>query len=394
MVGTATQLAVAGTTASTTATTGSLRTAGGLGVAGAGWFGGDIFCDNAGGPTLQNELASTTNPTLIPNRADETTGIGWATAQLVGIVSGAAVVTLAAATVTFAQKIVQDDTTASTTTTSGSIQTDGGLGVVGAAFIGGLVTANGDVGFRYNGTLVPDQTYTDYALAMGTEATEIEVTFATATNQNLDLIQMNVNAVATVTDEGPSASSQMNLMHTLITHDTDDMDNLRLKCADFTVNVAKDAKDAYAYQGEIDITDAAIGGEAGVGGFVLHCPSGTVTGVMKGVIIAMQGASLPSTTSFGLYIQSNVSATLTEAIHIGAENGTTITSGMVFECGASGNITAAIQTKGANANITNFLQVHSLTGCFNTTASIGSQRGRILVNWGGTQRCIPVYDLS
>ena len=108
----------------------------------------------------------------------------------------------------------------------------------------------------------------------------------------------------------------------------------------------------------------------------------------------MQGASLPSTTSFGLYVQANVSATLTEAIHISSENGTTITSGIVFECGASGNITACMQTKGANANITNFLDVHSLTGAFDTTASIGSQTGRILVNWGGNQKAIPVYDLS
>jgi hypothetical protein len=40
--------------------------------------GGDIFATDAAGYTLQNEAATTTNPTLIPNRAEEDTGIGWA----------------------------------------------------------------------------------------------------------------------------------------------------------------------------------------------------------------------------------------------------------------------------------------------------------------------------
>jgi hypothetical protein len=49
---------------------------------------GDIECTNAAGPTLQNEAASITNPTLIPNRADETTGIGWNTAEIHLVISG------------------------------------------------------------------------------------------------------------------------------------------------------------------------------------------------------------------------------------------------------------------------------------------------------------------
>ena len=49
---------------------------------------GDIETTNAAGPTLQNEAVTVTNPTLIPNRADETTGIGWHTAEIHIVISG------------------------------------------------------------------------------------------------------------------------------------------------------------------------------------------------------------------------------------------------------------------------------------------------------------------
>jgi len=35
-----------------------------------------VFKDSAG-PTILNEAATATNPTLIPNRADPDTGVGW-----------------------------------------------------------------------------------------------------------------------------------------------------------------------------------------------------------------------------------------------------------------------------------------------------------------------------
>lgn len=57
---------------------------------------GDIETTNAAGPTIQNEAATTTNPTLIPNRADETTGIGWDTAELHFVISGVDEVNLSA----------------------------------------------------------------------------------------------------------------------------------------------------------------------------------------------------------------------------------------------------------------------------------------------------------
>jgi len=53
---------------------------------------GSLVLANAAGPTILNEAASTTNPTLIPNRVDLTTGIGWNTGTLVINASSKAVV--------------------------------------------------------------------------------------------------------------------------------------------------------------------------------------------------------------------------------------------------------------------------------------------------------------
>lgn len=50
---------------------------------------GDIITTNAAGPTMQNEAATNTNPTLIPNRNEEDTGIGWQS-DVIHIVLGTA----------------------------------------------------------------------------------------------------------------------------------------------------------------------------------------------------------------------------------------------------------------------------------------------------------------
>jgi len=47
-----------------------------------------LSAKNAAGPAMLNEAATSTNPTLIPNRADEDTGIGWFGADGVSLISG------------------------------------------------------------------------------------------------------------------------------------------------------------------------------------------------------------------------------------------------------------------------------------------------------------------
>jgi hypothetical protein len=49
---------------------------------------GDICVDDAAGSCLMDEEASTTNPTLVPNRADPDTGIGWVSTGIYSLIAG------------------------------------------------------------------------------------------------------------------------------------------------------------------------------------------------------------------------------------------------------------------------------------------------------------------
>ena len=53
-----------------------------------GTFSGNVQWADAAGPAVLNEAATETNPTLIPNRADPDTGIGWKSSDIMAIVSG------------------------------------------------------------------------------------------------------------------------------------------------------------------------------------------------------------------------------------------------------------------------------------------------------------------
>lgn len=107
-------------------------------------------------------------------------------------------------------------------------------------------------------TLTPDANRTYIALSLGTRTTEKDITMAAADNQNLDPVQIKLNIIGAA----PTNTSTVNGIYQLITHDTVDMANLRIKCADWNVSVGQDATDVYVYQGEIDIiATAAFSGE-------------------------------------------------------------------------------------------------------------------------------------
>jgi hypothetical protein len=49
---------------------------------------GNIAVSDAAGPVIQNEAATATNPTLVPNNADPDTGIGWVSANKLSLIAG------------------------------------------------------------------------------------------------------------------------------------------------------------------------------------------------------------------------------------------------------------------------------------------------------------------
>ncbi len=109
---------------------------------------GDIKTTNAAGPAILNEAATTTNPTLIPDRAEDDTGIGWATDELTVVLGGADEYRFSTS------RMVMGAGEGSATAVTGNVirapDMVGGTTVDAAGadltFSAGLGTGNGDVG--------------------------------------------------------------------------------------------------------------------------------------------------------------------------------------------------------------------------------------------------------
>lgn len=252
----------------------------------------------------------------------------------------------------------------------------------------GAITSTSITGFRSTATFVPDQLTTNYAFAVGqghAATNELDVTMGSGNDQNFDPFQMNVN----IKGVNPGNSSTTNLMYAKLTHDGSiAMGNLRLKCADFTVAVAQDVKDVYAYQGEIDITgNCAIGGEACIAGYTMNISAGTVTGAVRGVIIAMYGSSMPAATSMGLFINTGLGATLGNALYIETQGGTTITNGI--HLANAGTFTNLVK---AGGTITNFLNLDGAGNSgFVTTGGTGTTHTLKIIVPGGADGYIRIF---
>ncbi len=266
-----------------------------------------------------------------------------------------------------------DDTTDSSSIGTGSIHTEGGLGVTKKVYVGtDLVMVAGDIDMTTAGTgtydlklkdsvadalsikrgntdmvvfdsNTPKITFTpavDFSGALGISSTvtltsalgiKVSPTFVpdgTRTNYGLCIgnrvTELDVTMAAdlnqhldpiqmnlNVIGANPTGSSTINGIYQNITHDTTDMSNLRLKNADWNVTIAKDVLDAYCYQGEIDYTAAGItvGGESAVLGLVMNAGADAVTGSLRGAIISMQGAGMPA-GAIGLELRTTAGAGL------------------------------------------------------------------------------------
>ena len=270
------------------------------------------------------------------------------------------------------------------------------------ATLTGLLTTTSTTGFRSNPTFVPDATYTNYALAVGWEgdANELLVTFAESNNQNMDMLQFNINVdSAGAPGTGPTNSSQMNLIHGYVTHDTDQMAYLRLKGIDMTLYSKKNCKALYAIQGEIELADTqTVTDEATVLGLVLNASAGTITAPTRGIVIAMNGNSMPTTNSMGIliatgsgcdlydgiYIETQGGTSIHNSIRLGSANGTTITNGI--DIGGSGTFTVGIDI-GSNCT----------TGISSAAPIVSTYAGTALTATladGGGATAIPMIDLN
>jgi len=161
-------------------------------------------------------------------------------------------------------------------------------------------------------TIAPASARTNAAIIIGDRAGAKTVTMAGgAANMYLDLVQFNI----LIAGASPDAGSTVNGFYQLITHSTA-MANIRLKCADWNIAVSANIKDAYIYQGQMDFSSSGVtvGGEAAVMGLVMNAGTSAVSGLLRGLIISMEGLGFPA-AGIGLEIRSTAT-TLAEGIRI------------------------------------------------------------------------------
>jgi hypothetical protein len=144
--------------------------------------------------------------TTTVNFAGQVTGTGF-TGTLDGILGSGAAAAATVTTLVTSGVVSVDDTTTSTSGTTGSIHTDGGLGVAGTAFVAGLLTVADDLVIKSGGTIggAGDTDLLTLGSAILTVAGEVQMT-------TLDIGGTNVTSNATELNlvDGSSAGSIVN----------------------------------------------------------------------------------------------------------------------------------------------------------------------------------------
>ncbi|KKN74730.1 hypothetical protein LCGC14_0387720 [marine sediment metagenome] len=226
-------------------------------------------------------------------------------------------------------------------------------------------------------TLTPDSARADIALAIGTRATEKDITMAGTASEHLEPIQINLNFIGTI----PTSTSTVNVMYMQLTHDTTDMtDYLRLKGTDWTFTINKDLQDAYVFQGEIDFGSGTntIGGEAACLGMTMNSGTGTLTGNRWcGVFVTTGSAN----TTACLFL-SHRGGTLTHSIYIEANSGQTITNAIY------------INEAGTVTNFAKFAAAKTCIVASDNAMTTNNTSHAIRIAIGGSTYYIPVFDTS
>jgi hypothetical protein len=227
----------------------------------------------------------------------------------------------------------------------------------------------------------PNTSRTNHGFVMGGRgADELTVTFAGGVGaENYEPVALNFDLVGT----NPASTSTINIIQQGLYHDTDDMANLRLKCADWWVTVNKNVKDVYCIQNEIAFGAGTVtaSGEVSVLGLVLDGGGGTLTcPYYHGINMTMRGASTPANAT-GVFIR--------------VESGATIANGI--ELRAEGTMTASIRLGNISGDEcpSHFVAVPAVgTGVTSGAAQSGDGDGSIKILVGGVTRYLQFWNAA
>jgi len=150
---------------------------------------GDIFANDAAGPAFMNEAATTTNPTLVPDRAEDDTGIGWASDTLHFVLGGVDEYSFSASTF---------DLNANTITEAGTITAND---AAGPAIANEAATTT-------NPTLIPDKAEMDTGIGWASDT--LHMVLGGADEYSFSASEATFKAILTVNPDGTNEVMQVN----------------------------------------------------------------------------------------------------------------------------------------------------------------------------------------
>jgi hypothetical protein len=189
---------------------------GGVGIDGTeGWrhTTSSLTAPNSAGPALLNETASSTNPTLVPNKADLDTGVGWASANVLTVVTGGSERMRIAAdgVVTFSEAPVFPDGSIAVADLDIDGATDIGAAIVDADL---FIVDDGAGGTNRKTTAARLKTYIDAAsaptqlLIKNASGTVVQVRVGNATTGGTDVEIQNSAGTALLSMKGAFSNAQ------------------------------------------------------------------------------------------------------------------------------------------------------------------------------------------
>ena len=215
-------------------------------------FGGAIIADDAAGPTIVDEAATSTNPTLIPDKAEEDTGIGWASDTIHIVLGGA------------------DEYSFSTSTFDMNANTITEAGTISANDAAGPSIAN-EAATTTNPTLIPNKAEMDTGIGWASDTLHLALGGATEYSFSTTVALFNDNILQrpVLKDYGETINALGNV--DTDTHDIDLTDGNVVTCSltgnptftfsnppasgtagSFTLIVTEDASPSITWPGSVD----------------------------------------------------------------------------------------------------------------------------------------------